>query len=175
MFLSCSHSREPDLPVTLPLPSSTWLSVLFPIFLSVSSFIFFSPPLCSNVPGLSRSLSDLALASSQYDILLCSETLVSDLRHMSDLVAVSSCAGASCLVPVGWRHMYEMDMEHFAKPKFECGCCEMLVVRVCGLRQNFYVYSLYHGGMINRWPHQNTSTLDDVFARNGTYEIKVNW
>ena len=23
------------------------------------------------------------------------------------------------------------------------GCCEMLVVRVCGLRQNFYVYSLY--------------------------------
>ena len=25
-----------------------------------------------------------------------------------------SCAGASCLVPVGWRHMYEIDMEHFA-------------------------------------------------------------
>ena len=24
-----------------------------------------------------------------------------------------------------------------------CGCCKMLVVRVCGLRQNFYVYSLY--------------------------------
>ena len=23
------------------------------------------------------------------------------------------------------------------------GCCEMLVVRACGLRQNFYVYSLY--------------------------------
>ena len=31
----------------------------------------------------------------------------------------------------------------FRPPKFECGCCEMLVVRVCGLRQNFYVYSLY--------------------------------
>ena len=29
-------------------------------------------------------------------------------------VALSSCAGASCLAPVGWRHMYEMDMEHFA-------------------------------------------------------------
>ena len=28
-------------------------------------------------------------------------------------VALSSCAGPSCLVPVGWRHMYEMDMEHF--------------------------------------------------------------
>ena len=29
-----------------------------------------------------------------------------------DSVAMSCCAGASCLVPVGWRHMYEMDMEH---------------------------------------------------------------
>ena len=28
-------------------------------------------------------------------------------------VTLSGCAGASCLVPVGWRHMYEMDMEHF--------------------------------------------------------------
>ena len=27
-FLSCSNSRKPDLPVTQPLPSSTWLSVL---------------------------------------------------------------------------------------------------------------------------------------------------
>ena len=30
-------------------------------------------------------------------------------------VALSSCAGASFLIPVGWRHMYEMDTEHFAK------------------------------------------------------------
>ena len=29
------------------------------------------------------------------------------------------------------------------KPKFECGCCEMLFFRVCGVRQNLYVYSLY--------------------------------
>ena len=31
----------------------------------------------------------------------------------------------------------------FHQPKFECGCCEMLVVRVCGVKQNLYVYSLY--------------------------------
>ena len=31
----------------------------------------------------------------------------------------------------------------FRQPKFECGCCEMLVFRVCGVRQNLYVYSLY--------------------------------
>ena len=42
--------------------------------------------LCSNVRGLSGNLSDLAVASSQYDILLCSETLVSDLHHVSELL-----------------------------------------------------------------------------------------
>ena len=31
----------------------------------------------------------------------------------------------------------------FRQPKFECGCCEMLVFRVCGVRHNHYVYSLY--------------------------------
>ena len=31
----------------------------------------------------------------------------------------------------------------FRQPKFECGCCEMLVFRVCGMRQNLNVYSLY--------------------------------
>ena len=33
--------------------------------------------------------------------------------------------------------------EVFRQHKFECGCCEMLVFRVCGMRQNLYVYSLY--------------------------------
>ena len=41
---------------------------------------------CSNVRGLSGNLCGLAVASSQYDILLCSETLVSDLRHVSELM-----------------------------------------------------------------------------------------
>ena len=44
--------------------------------------------LCSNVRGLSGNLSHLTEASSQYDILLCSETLVSvsDMRHVSELL-----------------------------------------------------------------------------------------
>ena len=71
--------------------------------------------LCSNVLGLSRNLCDLAVASSQYDILLCSEICVTcQSCWFLGSVALSCCAGASCLVPVGWRHMYEMDMEHFA-------------------------------------------------------------
>ena len=31
----------------------------------------------------------------------------------------------------------------FRQPKFECGCCEKLGFRVCGVRQNLYVFSLY--------------------------------
>ena len=40
----------------------------------------------SNVRGLAGNLSDLTVASSQYDILLCSDTLVSDMRHMLELL-----------------------------------------------------------------------------------------
>ena len=42
--------------------------------------------LCSNVRGLAGNLSDLTVASSQNDILLCSETLVSDMRHVSEVL-----------------------------------------------------------------------------------------
>ena len=41
---------------------------------------------CSNVRGLAANLTDLTVASSQYDILLCSETLVSDMRHVSKVL-----------------------------------------------------------------------------------------
>ena len=33
--------------------------------------------------------------------------------------------------------------EAFRQPKFEGGCCEMLVFRVCGVSQKLYLYSLY--------------------------------
>ena len=45
--------------------------------------------LCCNVRGLAGNLSDLTMASSQYDILLCSETLVSDMRHVSEVLVPS--------------------------------------------------------------------------------------
>ena len=32
--------------------------------------------------------------------------------------------------------------EAFRQPKFEPGCCEMLVFLACGMRQNLYVFSL---------------------------------
>ena len=40
----------------------------------------------SNVPGLAENLSNLTVASSQYDILLCSEIFVSDMCHVSEIL-----------------------------------------------------------------------------------------
>ena len=88
------------------------------------------------------------MASSQYDLLLCSETLVSDRRHISELLipgfgrpvllcrdGMPRASGIAAYVRDGYRA--------FRHPKFDCGCCEMLVFRVCGARQNFYMFSLY--------------------------------
>ena len=104
--------------------------------------------LCSNMWGRAGNLSDLTVASSQYDILLCSETLVSDMRHVLEVLVSGFCRpvllyrgkmpwarGMAAYVQNGYRA--------FRQPKFECGCCEMLVFTVCGVRQNLYVYSLY--------------------------------
>ena len=104
--------------------------------------------LCSNVRGLAGNLSDLTVASSQYDILLCSEILVSDMRHVSEVLVPGFCRpiflcrgkmprarGMVAYVRDGYGA--------FQQPKFKCGCCEMLFFRVCGVRQKLYVYSLY--------------------------------
>ena len=102
--------------------------------------------LCSNVRGLAGNLSDLKVASSQYDILLCSETLVSDMRHVSEvLVAGFGRSVLLCQGKMNWiRGMAEIANVRdgygaFRQPKFECGCYEMPVFRVCGVRQNLYV------------------------------------
>ena len=77
--------------------------------------------LCSNVQGLAGKLNDLTVVSSRYDILLCSETLIPDMTHVSELLVlgfdrpVLLCRGRM-LGPEGWRHTYVIHMEHFANP-----------------------------------------------------------
>ena len=51
--------------------------------------------------------------------------------------------------------MREMDMGVFCQLKFECGCCEKLVFRVCGGRQNFYMFSQY----------RNRDLVDRIYDR----------
>ena len=77
--------------------------------------------LWSNVRGLAGNLSELTVASSQYDIccalrfwsMIC---VTCRSCWFPGLVALSCCAGAESLGPKGWRHRYEMDIEHFANP-----------------------------------------------------------
>ena len=85
--------------------------------------------LCSNVLGLAGNLSDLTVASSQYDILLCSETLVSDMRHGSEVLVPSF--GRPVLLCRGKMPRARLMAAYvkdgygaFRQPKFECGCCE---------------------------------------------------
>ena len=47
--------------------------------------------LCSNVRGQAGNLSDVTVASSQYDILLCFVTLVSDVHHVSQVLVPGFC------------------------------------------------------------------------------------
>ena len=103
---------------------------------------------CSNVRCLSKNLSDMIVASSQYD-LSCSETQVLDRSHISELLVPGICRPVllcqdGMLLARG-RAAYVRDgYGAFCQPKFECGCCKMLVFRVCGSRQNFYMFCLYH-------------------------------
>ena len=54
--------------------------------------------LCSNVLGLAGNLSDLTVASSQYDILLCSIIRDFGLRYASRVAVACSRIRSPCLV-----------------------------------------------------------------------------
>ena len=80
--------------------------------------------LSSNVLVLVGNLSDLTVASSQYDILLCSETLVPDMRHMSELLvsgfgSVLLCQGKMTRAR-GMAACVRDGYGAFCQPKFEC-------------------------------------------------------
>ena len=93
-------------------------------------------------------MSDVTVASSQYDLLLCSETLVSGRRHISEFLVpgfglpVLLCRDGMPRARAIAAYVRD-GCGAFRQLKFECGCCKMLVFRVCGARQNFYVFSLY--------------------------------
>ena len=98
------------------------------------------------------------MVSFQYDILLCSENLVSDILYLRYLRIWSQ---VFVLLPAGFGRpvllcrgrmpralgmaAYERDgYGEFLQPKFEtCGCFEMLVFMVCGAGSNFYMFNLY--------------------------------
>ena len=114
--------------------------------------------LYSNIRGLHGNLKDLAVSSTQYDILLCSETLVSNYRSPKEL-----------LIP-GFKqpHLLKRNERQRGqgmaayirngfpasrKANYECRCHEVLVLKVCGKHSNFYLFSVY----------RNPDSNDDIF------------
>ena len=92
--------------------------------------------LCSNVRGLAGNLSDQTMVSSQYNILLCTETLVSDMRQVSEFLVpgfgrpVSLCR-AICLELKEWLRTYKMVTDHFAKANLNvvpAKCCFLRIL-----------------------------------------------
>ena len=104
--------------------------------------------LYTNIRGLSANINDLRAASTKYDLLLCSETIVSDFRHNSELRisqfnkplhirrnALPRARGMCAYVRSGFTAIRQREAE--------CGCHEVMVMRVCSRYSNIYVYSCY--------------------------------
>ena len=103
--------------------------------------------LCCNIRGLYGNIQDLSLASSAYDVLLCSETLVSGYRHPTEIripgfsrPVMLYCGGRPRARGMA---VYVRDGFGASSAKYACDCCDMQVVKVCGGRMNFYIFSVY--------------------------------
>ena len=110
--------------------------------------------LYSNIRGLHRNLNELIVASKQFDILFCSETMVSNNRSPKEL-----------LIP-GFKqpHLLKRNERERGqgmaayirngfpasrKTCYECRCHEVLVLKVCGKHSNFYLFSVYRNPNAN--------------------------
>ncbi len=104
--------------------------------------------LCCNIRGLYTNIRDFSVAATCYDVLLCSETLVSKQRHLSEVRVPGFSRPIvlyrNCRPRVRGMAVYVRD--GFCASVYKshiCDCCELQVVRICGGRMNFYVFSVY--------------------------------
>ena len=104
--------------------------------------------LYANIRGLHANLNDLVAASRQYDIVFCSETLVSNFRSPKELLIPGykqpqllkrnqreRGQGMAAYIRNGFPASRET--------MYECQCHEVLVLKVCGKHHNFYLFSIY--------------------------------
>ena len=104
--------------------------------------------LYANIRGLSTNLNHLKAFSTTCDIVLCSETIVSGRRHNSEILLPNfnkpwhirrddqpRARGMCVYVRSGFAASRQKDIE--------CGCHEIMVVRVCSRHNNYYIFSCY--------------------------------
>lgn len=114
--------------------------------------------LYSNIRGLHANLNDLIVSSRQFDILFCSETLVSNFRSPKELLIPdfkqphllkrrdrNRGQGMAAYIRKGFPAS--------RKQSYECDCHEVLVLKVCGKHSNFYLFAIY----------RNPDANDDIF------------
>ena len=102
----------------------------------------------SNIRGLHANLDELAVAGSDYDVLLCAESKVSDRRHLLEFripgfrcplqTLRNSTPGAQDMalnIREGFRF--------YRQSKLEYSCHESCLFRICSRINNFYVYVFY--------------------------------
>ena len=102
----------------------------------------------SNIRGLYANINDLQIASRNYDIIFCSETLVSSKRHVSELLlpgfnkptlilsdSRARARGLATYIRSGYSASIIKD--------FVCNCHEVQLVKVCSRSNNFYIFNLY--------------------------------
>ena len=101
-------------------------------------------------------------------MIYCCALRIYDRRYASRVGGAGSRFLSRCLVVSGqdasgpWMAAYVREgYGAFRQPKFECGCCEMLFFRVCGVRQSLYEYSLYRNPDLEDW------IFDCLLAFNG--------
>ena len=102
----------------------------------------------SNIRGLYSNIKDLQVASKEYDVILCSETLVSDRRHISELLipgfnkptlllrnSILRARGLAIYIRSGFSASVKSDSK--------CSCHEVQLVKICSKSNNFYIFSIY--------------------------------
>ena len=104
--------------------------------------------LYANIRGLRGNLNDLGVASTKYDMLFCSETLVSDLRHVSEILIPNFrrpilLRRGSIPRAQGLAVYIRSSFSAARTPRFECGCHETVIIRVCSRYHNFYLFPSY--------------------------------
>ena len=102
----------------------------------------------NNIRGLHCNIRGLQVSSKDYDVIFCSETLVTNRRHVSELLipnfnrpklllqhSIARARGMAVYIRSGFSASIISN--------FKCTCHEVLLVKVCSRSNNFYIFSLY--------------------------------
>ena len=101
----------------------------------------------SNIRGLYKNIHDLIAVSRQYDILFCTETLVSSRRHPAEILIPGfkkpTLLKSDAIPRARGMALYiRNDFSATNQRTYECICHEVQIVKVCGGHSNYPISTL---------------------------------